>query len=111
YYHLGQVLHSGADFVIIDFEGEPARPMGERRIKRAALRDVAGMLRSLHYAAAVALETGGFRPEDRALLEPWALAWGDFIGATFREAYLTAAAGAPFLPEDPDDLELLLRFS
>jgi predicted trehalose synthase len=48
---LGQILFTGKDFVILDFEGEPARPIGERRLKRSALIDVAGMLRSLNYAA------------------------------------------------------------
>jgi maltose alpha-D-glucosyltransferase/alpha-amylase len=106
--HLGQVLYTGSDFVFIDFEGEPARPISERRMKRSALRDVAGLLRSLHYAAHAALESETIRPEDREGLRPWADAWFLEMGAAMLSEYLTVSAGAPFLPAARTELRLLL---
>ena len=94
-YHLGQVLNTGADFVIIDFEGEPAKPLAERRRKRSPLRDVAGMLRSFHYAAHSAL--GSF-PEPRAALEPHAERWHERARAAFLSAWIETAAGASLVP-------------
>jgi maltose alpha-D-glucosyltransferase/alpha-amylase len=112
-YHLGQVLYTGNDFVIIDFEGEPARPLSERRIKRSALRDVAGMLRSFHYAPYAALfgtAPGSYvRPEDLSLLETGAQFWYRWISAAFLRAYLGEGASGTHLPKDPQSTQILLR--
>jgi maltose alpha-D-glucosyltransferase/alpha-amylase len=112
-YHLGQVLYTGKDFVIIDFEGEPARPVSERLIKRSPLRDVAGMLRSFHYAACAALlatETRGWiQPENRGVLASWADYWYRWMGAVFLKAYLQAAGEGGFLPADAAQAEVLLE--
>jgi maltose alpha-D-glucosyltransferase/alpha-amylase len=110
-YHLGQVLWTGRDFSIIDFEGEPARPLSERRIKRSPLRDVAGMLRSFHYAAYTALfaEVGGpERVAEDPVAEGWARFWYRWVAAAFLREYLAATEGAAFLPARPEDLELVL---
>ncbi|MBN2192644.1 MAG: maltose alpha-D-glucosyltransferase [Polyangiaceae bacterium] len=110
-YHLGQVLHTGRDFVIIDFEGEPQRSDAERRRKRSPLADVAGMLRSFHYAAFGVL-TGDLpgslvRPEDVPNLLPWAHLWYRWVAAAFLETYLDVMCSArlvDILPPDPTGL-------
>jgi maltose alpha-D-glucosyltransferase/alpha-amylase len=111
-YHLGQVLWTGADFVIIDFEGEPGRPLSQRRFKRCPLRDVAGMIRSFQYASIAALQSGKRRPEDLALLEGWARDWAAWTSAQFLAGYLERArgTGVRFVPKSDADLELLLEF-
>ncbi len=111
-YHLGQVLYTGKDFMIIDFEGEPARPLSERRLKRSPIRDVAGMLRSFHYATHAALTAqragGAIRETDLARLEPWVQFWRLWVSAIFLRAYLDTAGAAPFVPRDREALQVLL---
>jgi maltose alpha-D-glucosyltransferase/alpha-amylase len=111
-YHTGQVLNTGRDLAIIDFEGEPTRPLSERRLKRSALRDVAGMLRSFHYAAFGSLlnpDLGpNIREEDAAALEPWTRAWYGWVSAAFLRGYREATAGAAFLPSDDREWAILL---
>ncbi len=109
-YHLGQALFTGKDFYIIDFEGEPARALSERRLKRSALRDVAGMLRSFHYAAyATFFLKAATRPEDVAALMPWADFWSCVVGGAFLKTYVETVGAAPFVPKARDEFNDLLR--
>jgi len=100
-FHLGQVLWSEGDFYILDFEGEPTRPLDERRKKESPLKDVAGMLRSFSYAAYAGLfiRAAG-RPDEVERLEPWARTWSRWAGASFLKGYFAVTAGAPFVPAD-----------
>jgi maltose alpha-D-glucosyltransferase/alpha-amylase len=108
-YHLGQVLQVHTDYVILDFEGEPERSITERRSKHSPLKDVAGMLRSLAYAAYAGLIAYTTRrPEDFEMLEPWARLWERSTAAEFLRAYREAAGGAAFLPSSEADLRGLL---
>jgi maltose alpha-D-glucosyltransferase/alpha-amylase len=117
-YHLGQVLYTGKDFVIIDFEGEPQRSVSDRRSKRSVLRDVAGMVRSFHYAAYTALlgrsaADGGsqsaIRPEDFAKVELWVRHWYQWVAAAFLRAYRETAGRAAFLPDTPAEFRTLVE--
>ena len=100
-YHLGQVLRTEEDFVILDFEGEPARSIAERRAKQSPLKDVAGMIRSFSYAAYAALFAFTVHaPDDYALLEPWADTWQHWAADAFLKGYTAAIEQAPLLPRD-----------
>ena len=111
--HLGQILNSGKDYFIIDFEGEPALSLPERRRKRSALRDVAGMLRSFSYAVFAARAAQNERtpmtPVDSARMMAWARSWQTWSSWAFLKGYTAAAGDAPFMPQSKDEMRVLLN--
>ncbi len=111
-YQLTNVLYSGSDWVITNFEGDPYRPLSERRIKRSALRDVATMLRSFHYASHAALfgDVPGIVPsrESHPQLERWARTWYQWVSAIFIQNYLKVGVGGNFLPQTDEEVRILL---
>ncbi|MGC1395108.1 MAG: maltose alpha-D-glucosyltransferase [Coleofasciculaceae cyanobacterium] len=111
-YHLGQVLYTGNDFIIVDFEGDPALNLNERRMKRSPLRDVAGMLQSFNGAANMALqneiESGMNLPNDLPVMKQWAQYWYSWVSAAFLKSYLAEAGENAFLPQTKLELQVLL---
>ena len=109
-FHLGQVIVAQNDFYIIDFEGEPRRPVAERRAKDSPLRDVAGMLRSFDYAAWAALDQVSQTHTERSSdLQRLVIAWCECAGRAFLTAYNETIAGCLAYPEKLTEAEALLR--
>ncbi|MGH9629733.1 MAG: putative maltokinase, partial [Bryobacteraceae bacterium] len=110
-FHLGQVLYTGRDFVFIDFEGENTRPVDERRIKRSPMRDVAGMIRSFHYAATSALfgRVPGIieQPKLKGQVESWAHFWYMCASAAYLKGYIGALEASALLPPSREQLRMV----
>lgn len=110
-YHLGQVLWTGSDFVIIDFEGEPARPLAARRVKTLAMRDVAGMIRSFSYAGFAALfgQVSGVpnSGDSKKTVESWAAFWSGWVSAAYLRAYIDELGSTPSASTDPAERRTL----
>ena len=109
-FHLGQVLVVADDFMLVDFEGEPGRPLEQRRRKSSPLRDVAGMLRSINYAAVAAMRgVTADRAEDTSALEPLAREWELRSVEAFLAGYRETIAGCPSYPNDPVQAQRFLE--
>jgi maltose alpha-D-glucosyltransferase/alpha-amylase len=106
---LSQILVTGGDLFLIDLEGDPSRPLSDRRRKRSPWRDVACMVRSFHAAAFLALEHGRIRPEDARALRPWAYAWRFWVSTAFVRSYREVAGTGQFLASEPAHNRLLLE--
>ena len=109
-YHLGQVLYTGQDFVISDFEGEPGRPLSERRMKHTPIMDVAGMLRSFQYAPYAALsrqQSNVLAEGNGGRLDPWIRFWYGWVSVVFLKAYLAIAGRASFWPGSQEEFQVL----
>jgi maltose alpha-D-glucosyltransferase/alpha-amylase len=111
-FHLANVLYTGSDFVITNFDGDYTRPMSERRIKRSPIKDVASMVRSLHYVSHAVLFNhvpGIVTTQDADWrLERWAKAWYQWVSALFLQGYFKTAGAAGCLPKTLAEIKVLL---
>jgi maltose alpha-D-glucosyltransferase/alpha-amylase len=109
-FHLGQLLRARNDFVFVDFEGEPARSLEERRRKQSPLRDVAGMLRSFSYAAHAALARHSHRgPEQSSALAAWGTLWDRSVSAEFLRGYRETMGHSDVLLPTGEKAQTLLQ--
>jgi maltose alpha-D-glucosyltransferase/alpha-amylase len=111
-FHLGQVLWTGRDFLILDFEGDSTIPIGERRIKRSPLRDAARMLRSFHHATYAGFhqqaERGVISGENLPKFEPWVRHWNRAVSRAYLQAYCEKLHPSGILPSEEDKLQMML---
>jgi maltose alpha-D-glucosyltransferase / alpha-amylase len=113
HYHLTQVLYTGKDFSVVDFEGDPGRPLSERRIKRSAFHDVATFIRSLHYVSHAALlhqiELGKLQTAGVGEMHAWCHVWYNSMSGLFLRSYLETVQKSGLLPKTVQERTILLR--
>jgi len=113
HYSLKEVLYTGKDFIIIDFEGDTSRSLNERRMKRSPLRDVASMLQSFYCVCSMALrnekESGIIHTDKLPVMERWSQFLFCWSSVAFLKAYFANAGDATFLPQDKSELQVLLN--
>ena len=112
-YHLGQVMYTGKDFYIIDFEGEPLQSISSRRFKRSCVQDLAGMVRSFHYAAYKTMFSHlSLAADIESKMEPWVDLWYQRVSDHFLQSYLQIAKQQPLniVPADLKDFNYILKF-
>ncbi|MEJ2615297.1 MAG: hypothetical protein P8Z35_10075 [Ignavibacteriaceae bacterium] len=111
-YHLRQILFTGKDFIITNFEGPSSMAFSERRMKRGALRDVASVIWSFHFAAFVASFTEDIQSKTEiARSEQFARQWWLYIGNRFLNSYLDNINHSDFLPKEKDEIQYLFHFN
>ncbi|MFZ5805923.1 MAG: maltose alpha-D-glucosyltransferase [Verrucomicrobiota bacterium] len=109
-YHLGNIIFTGKDFVVINFEGDIRRPFSERKIKRSPFRDITMLMRSFHFATFHSLmKSRSFRPDDIEFLMGYANLWFEYVSRTVLENYFQTAAGASFIPKNAEEKDILLK--
>jgi maltose alpha-D-glucosyltransferase/alpha-amylase len=110
-FHLGEIIYTGKDFVIIDFEDDPRRSIGERRIKRSAMHDATRMVRSFDYAAHVGVlqqvERCNVSSEEATRFAPWKKFWQRWVSAVFLRSYMDGIAETELLPKPHEQLVVL----
>ena len=109
-YHLRQILWTGRKYIMNNFEGDPSKSYSERRIRRSAMRDLAAMIRSLHYAAYSNILSSEYDQQRKeGNLEEWAETWHYYISRLYLKGYFDHARGKDYMPEDPKDFRILMQ--
>ncbi|GAA4322799.1 maltose alpha-D-glucosyltransferase [Pontixanthobacter gangjinensis] len=109
-YHLRQILWTGREYIMNSFEGDPSKSFSERRIRRSAMRDLAAMIRSLHYAAySNILSPESDQQRKEGDLEEWAETWHYYISRIYIKGYLDKAGKKDYIPKSQEDFKILMH--